>query len=132
MNQKLSKSDKKWQTFNRRVEKYIEKGDLFMLGTTYYEMAYFLKKENKEYKHLIEKGYEMKKKSQRQAVQRYLTDNNYIKGIEVFVNKGSCSECEKHSGEKKGLEEAIKSPPVPIKECAFEPYGCRCSFIPIV
>lgn len=131
MSGQFSKEDKKWQTFNKNLIKYMKENNFFMLGTTYYEMAFFAKKNGKQYDHLREEGYKMKKLSHDQTIQGFVS-SGVVAQVEVLVNKNSCDICKKQKGKKLSLNEALNNPPIPVKECTFEPYGCRCGFIPVV
>lgn len=110
----------------------MQSNDFYVLGTTYYEMAYFLKSRDKKYEHLKEKGYEMKKRAQIEAAKRWLDTGNVLSSLEIMANQGSCDECMKMNGHRVSLEESLENPPIPNKECNFEPYGCRCTYLPLV
>lgn len=125
----FSKQDKKWQRFNQKLEKLMQENDFFGLGTTYYEMAAFAKQEGPDYEHLRQLGYEMKLKVQVNNL-RQLSSDGYVKSVEAIATSNSCSTCKSVNGTKISLEEALNKSVLPVRECTFEPYGCRCTYAP--
>ena len=126
---KLSKKDKKWQSFNRKLQKQVQDNDFWGLSATYYEMAAFLEEQGSEFEHLRQKGFEMKQEAARQYAKQNL-QNVYVTKLETYANNDSCEECKKRSGTLVLLQEAIENPPIPVKECTSKPYGCKCTFLP--
>lgn len=125
----FSKADKKWQRFNQKLEKLMGENDFFGLGTTYYEMATFAKQEGSDYQHLRQLGYEMKLRVQTANLKGYAKDT-YIKTVEAIATPNSCPECKAVNGQKISVNEALNNSILPVKDCSFEPYGCRCVYSP--
>jgi len=55
-------SDEKWSRFNKKLVELMKSSDFYGLGTTYQEMANFLRKEGKDPEEMLDKAYEMKLK----------------------------------------------------------------------
>ena len=104
--------------------------DFFGLGTTYYEMADFVEKEGGDPNIYRAIGYKMKLQSDTNArtLEGYLS-SGHVSHVEILANPGSCNLCKKISGKKFSIEESVKNPPIPIKDCAHK-YGCRCVYLP--
>lgn len=127
----FSKADKKWQRFNRKLEKLMGENDFFGLGTTYYEMATIAKKEGSDYQHLRQLGYEMKLRVLTESLKRYSTDG-FVKTVEAIATPNSCPECKAVNRQKINVREALNNSVLPVKNCSFEPYGCRCVYSPVM
>jgi hypothetical protein len=125
---KLSKKDKKWQSFNLKLRKQMQDNDFWGLSATYYEMAAFLEEQGSKFEHLRQKGDEMKREGLKQSVISYM-ETGYVTKIKTYANSTACEECKKRSGTLVSLEEAMNNMPVPFKECTN--WFCGCGFIPI-
>lgn len=127
----FTRDDKKWQSFNKKLVKYMKENNFFMLGSTYYEMAYFVKSDKKQFDYLRVKGYEMKLRSQLEIVRRDVS-SGVISSFEIVSFEGSCNSCKKLNGATISINEALEHSPIPNKDCTFVPVGCRCVTTPIV
>lgn len=84
-----------------------------------------MKKRYKEVKNFIIKSNE-------EALKGYLR-SSVVKGVEVLPAKNACDACKEWEGKKIALKEAIKKPPLPIRNCHNEKYGyCRCTYIAVI
>ncbi len=120
--------DEKWKRFNKKLEESMKQNDFFGLGTTYYQMADFLKKEEKNSTHLRQKGYEMKLISTK-ATLAHFKDVGVTK-IEILGDsESSCEICKKIHRKTFNFKDATNTNPIPVRECAHK-YGCRCVYIP--
>ena len=119
--------DEKWGRFNKKLEEFMKVGDFFGLGTTYYEMADFLKEEEKDNSHLRKLGYEMKLRRQNEELSNLVESE--VKTVEILCNSdNSCEICKSQNGKIFPVEEAIKKHPIPVENCNNE-YGCRCCYL---
>lgn len=83
-----------------------------------------MKKRYEEAKNSIVKSY-------KRDLESYLL-SGVVKGVEVLPAKNACDACKEWEGKKIALKEAIKKPPLPIKNCHNEKYGyCRCTYIAV-
>ncbi len=123
-------SDEKWKHFNKKLILLIEKKDLFSLGTTYYEMAEFLRKEGKNPDELRDFGYKFKLRSILESLERY-KDSGVIDTVQILADQESCNQCKELNNKILNIEEAIVSSPIPVKNCKHK-YGCRCCYIPAI
>jgi predicted component of viral defense system (DUF524 family) len=128
-------SDKQWNLFNQDIQKYIKENDFYKLGSTYYEMAEFVKNEGKNNTYLINLGYKMKLKFQNERLNEY-KNSGVADAVEIIavtnctnIDNNSCAECLKLNGKIFPIGEALLSNPLPVKDCSH-PYGCRCVYGP--
>ena len=122
------KPDTVWRRFNLRLEKLMKVGDFFRLATTYYEMAYFLEKEDRDPTDMRKLGYEMKLKSGHFSVPRH---DGIVDRVEILATDDSCEACKKINHQIFSTEEAQLQKPIPSSQCKHK-YGCRCTYLPIV
>jgi hypothetical protein len=126
-------SDKQWELFNRDIQRYIGENDLYRLGSTYYEMAEFVKKEGRDNVYLINLGYKMKLKFQRERLNEFKKSEVSI-GVEIIAVTNSdenncCEKCRQLNGKIFPIDEALLSNPLPVKDCSHLG-GCRCCYGP--
>lgn len=122
--------DEKWSRFNKKLVELMKQGDFFSLGTTYYEMASFLKNEGKDDSKFRELGYKMKLKVANEELEGY-KKSDVITKIEIMAVENSCALCKELNGKVFTLREALSLRPLPVKDCTY-PYGCRCTYLPAV
>ena len=113
----------------------MKAGDFYSLGTTYYEMANFVKEEGKDNVYLLKPAYEAKLKFQKEEIKRYRKSKVYT-GVEIVAAthspwNNSCEECMKLNGKIFSIEEALSKNPLPVKNCGHE-CGCRCVYVPTI
>ena len=126
----MNRTDKHWQTLNKHLEKYMKTNDFFMMGTTYYEMADFLKSEDKKLaKKYRELGYKMKIKAFPYEKLREFQESGYDR-VEILSAEDSCSHCKKLNRKRFNTKKEISKALLPIKECTHK-YGCRCIYLPV-
>jgi len=121
--------DKKWNLFNKDIQKYIAENNFYLLGSTYYEMAGFLKSEKKDDRKLRDLGYKMKAKVISEHLMNYR--NLDVSSLEIIATENSCPECKDLNGKIIPFKEALISSPLPSRNCSF-PCGCRCVYGPTV
>lgn len=118
--------DKKWKRFNEKLIELMKANDFFGLGITYYEMANFLDKEGKDSSHCRKMGYKMKLRCQKEDLNRLKELG--VSNVEILADiESSCDYCKKLNGNIFSLAEALKTNPLPVKECEHK-YGCRCTY----
>jgi len=128
----FSKADERWRKLNKKVLEASSAGDWFLAGTTYYEMAIQLEKEEKDNTRERRLGYEMKLRHSQDDLKRYKT-SGVVRKVEILATDNSCEHCLKLNGKTFSLAEALKNPPIPVEECDQEMgYGCRCTYLPVV
>jgi hypothetical protein len=54
-----------------------------------------------------------------------------VSRVEVFAGNGSCEKCKSQNGKIFTVEDAIKTRPLPCKECDHEMGYCRCVYLPV-
>jgi len=55
-----------------------------------------------------------------------------VSKVEILVTANSCEHCKSQQGKIHAVEEAIKTRPLPCKDCAHEMGFCRCTYLPVV
>lgn len=108
----------------------MQENDFFGLGTTYYQMADFLKKEGKDSGHLRKIGYQMKIKFQSGELRRY-EESGVLKRVEILSCDDSCGACKILNHKVFLIKEAKIKNPIPVEQCSHK-YGCRCVYLPVV
>lgn len=121
--------DKQWESFNRKLQKFMQTNDWIGLGVTYYQMANFLKGEGKDSSQLRQQGYKVKLRRVEEELKRY--DKQRIKRVEILAISESCKNCKKMNGKVFSIKRAIESKPLPVESCEHE-YGCRCGYLPVI
>ncbi|MCX6712228.1 MAG: hypothetical protein NT041_00875 [Candidatus Vogelbacteria bacterium] len=123
--------DEKWKKFGKELRDFMKAGDFFGLGTVYYKMADFLKRESKDGGQLRGLGYEMKKRFQNTELDNYAS-SEVVAGVQILgVGDSSCENCKKLNGLILTTEEANIKKLIPVKNCTHK-YGCRCVYLPKV
>lgn len=54
-----------------------------------------------------------------------------VMAVEILPASDACDICKAWKGKKIPLKEALKKPPLPIKDCQKD-IGCRCCYIPVI
>ncbi len=54
-----------------------------------------------------------------------------IARVEILATANSCEKCKSQQGKTYSVEEAIKTRPLPCKDCNHEIGYCRCTYSPI-
>jgi hypothetical protein len=52
--------------------------------------------------------------------------------VEIMATYDSCEKCKSQQGKIFTVEEAIKTRPLPCKECDHETGYCRCTYVPVI
>ncbi|MFA6973186.1 MAG: hypothetical protein WC238_00405 [Parcubacteria group bacterium] len=52
--------------------------------------------------------------------------------VEILAAHNSCEKCKSQQGKIYTVEEAIKTRPLPCKECDHETGYCRCTYMPVI
>lgn len=52
--------------------------------------------------------------------------------VEILTTHNSCEKCKSRQGKIYTVEEAIKTRPLPCKECDHEAGYCRCTYVPVI
>jgi len=125
--------DKEWKWFNEKVTELMKSNDFYGLGSIYYEMADFVKKEGKDNTYLLQLGFKMKLKFQNNRLMDYKR-SDICTGVEIIAvtnspGNNSCETCLQLDGKIFPIDEALLNNPLPVKNCSHE-YGCRCVYGP--
>jgi|Deesub1362A_J573_1020465.scaffolds.fasta_scaffold17422_2 DNA-directed RNA polymerase subunit RPC12/RpoP len=112
-----------WSIYNELIAK---KKDLQELKMLYYEMALFLNKEGKDSFPLLQQAAKME-------LMRFKKEG-FIKKVRILASADSCPVCQKLNGKVFTVERALKTMPIPCKECTHKLYDgnrgfCRCSYV---
>jgi hypothetical protein len=89
------------------------------VGTIYYEMADFLKKESKNDGDMRKIGYKMRLKAQDNSFDSYLK-SDVVKGVEVLSTHDSCDSCKNLNGKVFTIADAISIKPIPVEQCTHK------------
>ena len=52
--------------------------------------------------------------------------------VEILASQNSCEHCKKQQGKIYTVNEALKTRPLPCKECDHEMGYCRCTYLPVI
>lgn len=55
-----------------------------------------------------------------------------VSKVEILSSDNSCESCQSQNGKIYTVEEAIKTRPLPCKECNNKMGYCRCVYVPVV
>lgn len=58
--------------------------------------------------------------------------SDVISKVEILASPDSCEHCKSRQGKIYTVEEAIKTRPLPCKECDHESGYCRCTYVPVI
>lgn len=58
--------------------------------------------------------------------------SDVISKVEILAAPDSCKHCKSRQGKIFTVEEAIKTRPLPCKECDHETGYCRCTYVPVI
>ena len=127
--------DERWKCFNEDLQKFMKSNDFYRLGSTYYEMANFIKEEGKDNTYLLKLGYGAKLKVQKEGLKEY-KKLEVCTGVEIIAvtncpGNNSCEACMQLNGKVFSLDEALLKNPLPVKNCSYKS-GCRCVYGPTV
>ncbi|HWR93593.1 MAG TPA: hypothetical protein VN192_00135 [Flavobacterium sp.] len=110
-----------WSLFNELI---IKTSDTKLLRGIYYEMAWFLFEEGRDY-------FAIRQQSARMQLLSALNSNLNLKATILTCGDGSCQECNKLANTVYTIEEALEKMPIPCPDCTHlgteEKKGfCRC------
>ncbi len=55
--------------------------------------------------------------------------SSVVEKVQISAGHDSCTSCKKLDGKTISLENALKSMPIPVKNCTNEYFGCRCIYV---
>jgi len=119
-----SDRDLLWGLLNQSVQELMRIGDLGALKSRYYEMALFCAEEGRPFVHLLESSHDMELRSLLSIGGRRVSI--------LSAGRGSaCPACQRLDGKTYSIEEALKSKPLPCRDCTTVVVGtapgfCRC------
>lgn len=58
--------------------------------------------------------------------------SDVISKVEILAASDSCAHCKSRQGKIYTVEEAIKTRPLPCKECDHDMGYCRCVYMPVI
>src|SRR3989344_6336118 len=105
--------DEKWGRFNAKLHKFMQENYFFGLGTTYYEMADFLKSEGKNFSRMRRLGYEMKLKAASSELRRNAS-SAVVDSVEILATDDSCAACKELNHKVLSITEAQIKNPIPV------------------
>lgn len=127
----------KWGRLNAQLLKEMSIGDDFGLASVYAEMAGELEERGEKFDHLTKLSFEHKIKGIRRALTDFKKSSfSKIKIVTARDNR-TCAHCRELEGKEFDVDDAIRSPPIPVKECSTPCFGktitwCRCNWVAVV
>jgi len=114
--------DVAWDVLNARALELAKSQNFNNLGILYYQMAWFLNEEGKDFFHVLQQ-------SRKMELEHLKTMG--IKKVEIMCGPKACPSCLKLDKKILTIEEAIKIMPIPNKDCTNVLYGnfCRCQIL---
>jgi len=124
-------ADKRWGELNRSILKFSKEGDFQALKQTYFEMAYQMRQEGKDFWFFLEE-------SRRFELLHYQSIG--FDSVRIATAMGdepycACSSCKKNNEKTYLIKDALREMPLPCKECThdFGEFGpkigwCRCDY----
>jgi len=121
-----TEGDVLWGLAHELLKKAFVKKDFQGAKFLYQNMSYYIYESNKD-------GYELLKEAHKMEL-RFYKQLDVCKKIEISVCNDACEECQKNKNLILDIEEAIKSCPLPCKNCTNKTYGqslprCRCCYL---
>ena len=115
-----------WSLFSKKLIVIAKSGDYRAMSDIYYSQANFLVKEGKN-------PYEMLHESKKMELLDYKKQG--LKKVEISWSGNACDSCKKLDGKTMTINKAIKSMPLPNKNCSMDVFGkgvswCRCIYLP--
>lgn len=119
-----SEEDVIWSIFNQLIIRFAD--NLQELKMIYYEMALFLNEEGRD-------SFQMGEMSRKMEL--LLLKKQGIKKVKILGTNG-CEKCRKQNGKSYSISTALKTMPLPNKECTYhlnnDKYGfCRCCWVAV-
>jgi len=120
--------DVAWTILNAKTLELAKSRSFDSLSIHYYEMALFLCREGKEFFCVLQQ-------SRKTQLESFKTAAISIKKVEI-MSAGNCPSCLKLDKKTLTIEEALKTMPIPNKDCTHILYGgkrgfCSCSYTPL-
>ena len=116
-------NDVVWSFFNELV--YKNHSDFNQLQKIYYSMALFVNEEGKDNFYLL-------KECARASLNRIQLETDLTSDlvfmVEVVAGSNSCDNCKKSNGLQMTIADALKTMPIPCKECNHSIGFCRCLY----
>ncbi|MGO8763257.1 MAG: hypothetical protein ACLQUS_14830 [Desulfobaccales bacterium] len=123
-----SNKDIIWGLFNKLILNNAK--DFQSLSMIYHEMAIFLNEHGEDSFHYLQKTSEMRLLGYKQE--------DFITEVEIVTfGERSCESCRRLQGRKYTINDALKTMPIPNKECSTTLYNekpgwCNCIYVPII
>ena len=113
--------------FNKLI---LKNSDFHTLQMIYYEHALFLNEEGEDCFKILQLANKM-------DLLRYKQSEIDIEKVKIISGEESCSFCQQLNGKIYSIEEALKTMPLPCKDCTFILYDdkrgfCRCTYAPML
>jgi hypothetical protein len=127
--QVVADSDAIWSLLNELLEENMKSGDFHTLKMLYHDMAWFLDEEGQEF-------FDILVARQRAELMEYKTQWG-IKKVRITTSADPCPACKKLDGKVLTIQQALKTMPIPCKECTTTVLGkregfCRCNYDAVV
>lgn len=112
-----------WDLLNKKTMELAKNKDFNGLKMLYYQMALFLNEKGKNFFHVLQQSRKMELESLR------------IMGIKkvIIISSDGCSSCKELNDKILTIKEALKTMPIPNKNCSYKLYNgksgfCRCMY----
>lgn len=113
-----------WGVFNVLIQR--SSSDFQQLRMIYYSMAIFLNEEGKDFSNALQAAAKMRLMEYKHS--------GFVKNVTISSGGGGCESCAKLDGKKFSVDEALRSMPIPNKNCTFVLHDgrkgfCRCMYL---
>jgi hypothetical protein len=126
----VNPNDKIWAMYNQRLEDALNRNSWFEAATIYAEMARHIEQEGEDSQFLKAQEYQMKLEALNERLLAYKQGGG-LEIVEVLINSDSCKSCASLTEKEFNLDVALKTAPIPIKQCT-NINGCRCTYLPVI
>lgn len=132
---KMNPSDSKWSKLNKDLLEATKTREWFGMALIYTKMAAQLKKEGKNYQHLLQQAEKCKVKNSLTDLDKYKKMGFQRVRVLGARNEASCPDCQALDNKVFPIQEAIDRLILPVKACSAhvldaEVGWCRCNWVP--
>jgi len=112
-----SAGDVIWAAFNKVLQEAMKRSDWQQMKVIYYGQARFLYEEGEEF-------FFIRQEAAKSELRSY--QESGVKKVEILAAPDSCDKCKALESKQMSIEQALKSLPIPVKDCANG--FCRCLY----
>ena len=122
----VKSTDVVWGLFNELIAKTT---DYHCLKMTYFDMALFLHESGQDF-------FKELQQSAKMDLMGYMEGG--VEKVEIRMSTDSCDTCKQSDDNTYTIKEALKTMPIPCKECTHQirvdgkPGWCRCTYVPVI